>query len=230
MEEDEPFQVDEDGKYVLTFAVAFPKVIDSDGAIVRYAPHYIPPQKALEIFKRLKKYEGDADHAQGITPAGKPYIAERKTLQVSDVGVRAYKFNGATASETEPFSKYPEIQRLRTKVYEDTGDWCNFCLYNAYTPEAKLGWHSDSEKDMVEGSTIISLSFGDVRRFRIRRKDNHNIVKELYLESGSLLTMEGECQKIMDHSVWDMTKKELDTSVVHGLRINLTFRVMKPKE
>lgn len=220
------YRVDEDGKYVLVFPVPLPKIVESDGAIIRYSPHYIPSSRATRIFQALRMYEKDAENAQGIAPSGKPYISERRSIQISDPGVRAYNFNGVTATTTEPFNKYPEIDMLRTKIYEDIGVWCNFCLYNAYTPEAKLGWHGDSEKDMVEDSTVASLSFGDVRRFRIRRKDNHKIIKEIYLESGSLLTMEGKCQKIMDHSVWKMTQKEL---VVHGLRINLTFRIMKPK-
>ena len=227
MEDNDPYQIDEEGKYELHFVVPLPKVMDYKGGIVRYQPHYFSEKEALKIFETLRKYEGDAEHARGITPKGEPYVSERRTIQVSDPGVRAYRFNGSTALETEKFEKYPELARLRLIAYYMTGQWCNFALYNAYTPEAKLGWHSDSEKDMVAGSTIVSYSFGDVRRFRVRSKENHNIVHDFYLESGSALTMEGECQQVTDHAVWDITKKELATSVVHGLRINITLRLMR---
>lgn len=221
------YALDEDGYYKLVFVVLPKIVINEDQAIVRYNPSYVPTKKALSLFNALQKYEGDAQNAQGRTPAGKPYVAERRTIQISDPGIRVYKFNGSTASVPENFETYPVIAKLREQLYQDTGVWTNFCLYNAYTPEAKLGWHSDNEKDVVADSVILSLSFGDVRRFRVRRIDDHKKVKDFYLKSGSLLTMEGKCQKVMQHSVWDLTKKELETDVVHGRRINLTFRVLK---
>ena len=228
--EKDAYELDTEGNYQLVFCIPLPKVIDYNGAIGRYDPNFFSQREAALLFKFLRTYEKNAENATGITPAGKPYIAERRTLQISDPNVRAYKFNGSTAVETEKFDKYPVIDQIRWKVYYATGVWPNFCLYNAYTSTAKLGWHSDKEKDMVEGSTVISVSFGDTRRFRVRLKSNHEIVKEFYLSSGSMLTMEGEFQKLMDHSVWEMTKKELENGVEHDLRINLTFRVMKLKE
>ena len=226
--ESDNFETDAEGHFVLFFVTPLPKVIDVDGALVRYADHYIPEDEALTIFKKLRTHEDMARHATGYTPKGTPYVSDRKSIQISDPGIRAYKFNGSTAIATESFDNFPIVKKLRSRIYQDTGIWSNFCLYTAYTPEAKLGWHSDSETDMLEGSTIVSLSFGDVRRFRVRQKSDHSKVHDFYLKSGSLLTMEGTCQKIMDHCVWDITLKE-EQSIVHGLRINLTFRSMKPK-
>src|SRR5665213_2933303 len=142
------YELDEDGHYKLSFVVLPPRVINENGAVVRYDPTYIPAKRALSLFRALEAYEGDAQNAQGRTPAGKPYVAERRTIQVADIGIRAYRFNGSTATVPEKFESYPVIAKLREDLYTSTGVWCNFCLYNAYTPEAKLGWHSDDEKDM----------------------------------------------------------------------------------
>lgn len=220
------YELDEEGYYKIVVRSHLPVVVKEGGALIRYQPSYFTPKEALDLFHKLKKYEGDAENATGITPGGKPYIADRRTIQIADPGIRAYKFNGSTATKPEPFSNYPVIEELREKIYYDTGVMPNFCLYNAYISTAKLGWHSDSEKDMVPGSIISSLSFGDVRRFRVRRKSDHSIVKEFYLESGSYLSMEGDCQKTMDHCIWDLTQKEL-RNIDHNLRINLTFRILK---
>lgn len=220
------YELDEEGYYKIVVRSNLPVVVEEDGAIIRYQPKYFPSKEALDLFHKLKEYEKDAENATGITPGGNPYVADRRTLQIADPGIRAYKFNGSTATKPEPFSKYPVIDELREKIYYDTGVCPNFCLYNAYTPTAKLGWHSDSEKDMVPDSIISSLSFGDVRRFRVRRKKDHSIVEEFYLESGSYISMEGVCQKTMDHCVWDITKKELG-DIKYNLRINLTFRTLK---
>jgi alkylated DNA repair dioxygenase AlkB len=221
------YQLDEDGYVVVEFIPRFPVVIDEDGARVRYEPNFI--RHADKLFHALFKYQADAANATGLTPAGKPYIAERRTLQIADPGVRAYKFNGSTATEPEPFENYPIIKDLRDRIVKELGVQANFCLYNIYNSDAVLGWHSDSEKDMVAGSTIVSLSFGDKRKFSMHRKDDPRDVRDFYLESGSAITMEGECQKIFKHSIRKMTKKEL-ANVVYGYRINLTFRDMKLKD
>lgn len=219
-----PLALDGSDYVKVDFIDSLPMLINRDGAQIRYDPNFIESDRAASLFTELKGYEGGAENAKGWIH-GKYFVASRKTIQIADAGVRAYKFTGSTSLEPEPFSAYPIISELRDEIYNRLGIRCNFCLYIVYTSDAKLGWHSDSEADMVPGSTIVSLSFGDVRRFRIR----HNATKEIedvYLTSGSLLTMERKCQQVMEHCIWQLNGQD---KVEHGLRINLTFRKMLPK-
>ena len=82
-----------------------------------------------------------------------------------------------------------------------------------------MGWHSDGEKELVKHGVIASMSFGAERKFvfkHIRTKETVSI----FLQSGSLLTMQDQTQDHWQHRL-PPTKK------VTTPRINLTFRQMK---
>ena len=171
---------------------------------------------------------------------GKEWTSQRRTLQLADKGVRTYKYSGASAADTIRFSKCPTVKLIRRYLYKDFDVWYNFCLVNFYPvvldkqgnvdvkSTAKLGWHSDDEDDIVEESPIASISLGDLRRFRVRSKKNNSIKWDHKLEHGSLVIMEGKCQKKMQHCIWGLGKKDVEAGdASRGMRINLTFRVMK---
>ena len=80
-----------------------------------------------------------------------------------------------------------------------------------------VSWHSDDEEELGEFPIIGSLSFGGLRRFRLRNKQNKKLTHTFDLGNGSLLIMKGATQKLWEHEV-PKTKKK-----VSG-RINLTFR------
>ena len=209
-----------------------PVVIDleKDGlhAVVRFTPNYLSEEEAAAAFEELSAYNDDGLN-DGGNMYGNVWQSERKTIQIGDVEprrVRVYKYTGSSAKFVTSFDEYPGIKRLRDKIHEDTGYYFNFCLYNSYTPEAKLGWHSDGEKDMVPGEPVISLSLGDPRRFRMRDTQTHEILWDDYLTSGSSLIMEDDTQKLLEHSLWAITTKD-QNMVDCGFRINLTFRVMR---
>ncbi len=195
---------------------------------IRYKKHFFSPNEAAKIYKQLKTYNQYGLN-DGGNMYGKIWKSDRKTIQVSDPGIPIYKYTGSSAKKTEPFTDFPVLERIRDILYDRTGYQFNFCLYNSYTPDAKLGWHSDSEKNMVKGSPIASLSFNFKRRFRVRKLDN-SIVFDDFLESGSLLIMEDACQELTEHCLWNLTKTELENipEGVDTIRINLTYRIMVP--
>jgi len=65
----------------------------------------------------------------------------------------------------------------------------------------------------------LSLSFGSVRRFRLRHRGDPRLRLELDLPSGSLLRMAGTTQRHYRH---DLPK----TARPVAARINLTFRTI----
>lgn len=79
-----------------------------------------------------------------------------------------------------------------------------------------ISYHSDNEKDLVQGAPIFSLSFGETRNFKIKNIKNDKVI-DYELKDGMLLIMGGDMQKEFKHSV-PKSKKKM------GRRLNLTFR------
>ena len=99
----------------------------------------------------------------------------------------------------------------------------NSVLVNYYENGYKsIPFHSDNEAEIVEGSTIISVSYGATRRFQFRRlRKVGNDFRWVDLTPGNIVVMSRASQNIWQHSV----PKELQ---VTEPRINLTFRLIKP--
>ncbi len=230
------YDADEDGYAIIVFPEdEIPITIDLeknvDGvdlrALVRYQRKFFSVTQSEILLKKLCAY-GDHGLHDGGNMYGVEWESERKTIQVGDIGVSVYKYKGSSATETIRFENYPAIKYIRQIVYDRTGIWCNFCLYNHYTTRAKLGWHSDNEKNMVPRSPIVSFSFGFRRRFRVRETTAHEILFDDHLDSGSILVMDEDCQALTEHCIMELTKKETDAldENEENIRINLTLRQM----
>ena len=116
-----------------------------------------------------------------------------------------------------------ELLALKKIVEERTGETYNSCLLNLYhTGEEGMAWHSDGEKDLKKHGAIASLSFGAVRKFAFKHKEN-GVKIDVILDNGSLLVMKGTTQENWLHRL-------PPTKVVHTPRINLTFRTIEIKE
>jgi alkylated DNA repair dioxygenase AlkB len=146
---------------------------------------------------------------------GKKIITKRKVAWYADAGI-TYTYAGVKKSGLDWTTDLIEIKQ---KVEAITRAKYNACLLNLYHEgEEGMGWHQDNEKEMVEGASIASLSFGAVRKFAFKHaKTNERI--EIELANGSLLDMKGPIQAHWYHSL-------PKTARVKQMRINLTFRLM----
>lgn len=98
----------------------------------------------------------------------------------------------------------------------------NLALANFYENGGHyIGAHSDSEPQLVKGAPIVSVSLGQERTFRVRRKDTKQIIKDIELGNGTFVIMGGEMQERYLHEVPKVTGKAGESM---GRRINLTFR------
>lgn len=96
----------------------------------------------------------------------------------------------------------------------------NSVLLNYYRCGAdSIGDHCDNERDLVDNSTIATISLGATRRFHLKSKTTGEI-KKVDVEAGSLLLMYGECQKLWLHGI------NKDFNVTEP-RISLTFRTVR---
>ncbi len=147
---------------------------------------------------------------------GKSVIEPRLTAWYGDAHA-AYTYSG-TKMTPRPWIK--PLLEIKQRVEEKSDALFNSVLLNLYRNERdSMGMHSDDEKELGQQPVIASVSFGAKRRFVLKpRKENSTKASLTYvLDSGSLLIMRGNTQRLWKHGI----PKEAKPC---GPRINLTFR------
>ena len=93
----------------------------------------------------------------------------------------------------------------------------NAFLVNKYIGgENYISDHSDDEQNIDKGG-VIAISYGAVRKFRIRDKLTTKIIMDIPTTSGSIIHMGGDFQKEFTHGI-PIEKK------VEGVRYSFTLR------
>lgn len=115
----------------------------------------------------------------------------------------------------------PELLVIKEKIEEFTGLTFNTVLLNLYRNERDhVSWHSDKYKNPDDVKHIVSISFGETRKFQVKHKKDKTLATiSVELMSGSMVIMK-EMQQAWIHRVALTTKPK-------GPRINLTFRNIK---
>lgn len=132
-----------------------------------------------------------------------------------------------------------ELLKLKERVEEFTKETFPFALINRYNNgNDSIMWHSDNEKDIVENSSIVSISLGAERDFQFRpipktdddkdtdsttdkdsdkkSKKKHDVITKK-LENGSMVVMNYQTQNFYQHAL--PKRKKVTTT-----RLNITFR------
>ena len=188
-------------------------LISGDQGEVEYVPNFISTKEANHYFNLINsETPWDRPH---IKMFDKSFPIPRDTAWYGEKG---YIYSGI---KNKPFGLTETLKELKNKVSKRCNSEFNSLLLNRYqTGIDKLGWHADDEPELKECLCIASLSFGEGRDFRIRKKSNFRSNKDktlkLFLEHGSLLIMRAPLQTYWEHEV---PKRKTENS-----RINLTFR------
>jgi alkylated DNA repair dioxygenase AlkB len=95
-----------------------------------------------------------------------------------------------------PLAWTPLLLKLKHQVSEFCRSNFNAILANCYRDHRNsVSWHSDNEAELGVSPVIASLFFGSERAFHFKHKQRSEKFK-LPLQSGSLLLMSGDTQKI----------------------------------
>jgi alkylated DNA repair dioxygenase AlkB len=114
----------------------------------------------------------------------------------------------------------PIAERLATRI----GHPFNNCLLNFYeNGDATMGFHSDSEEEIAEGTGVAIVSVGAERTLTFRSRQDRTAEFAYPLPGGSLLYMPPGIQEEWRHGV---PKQE----GVGGGRISLTFRQLREED
>mmetsp|Transcript_11515 Transcript_11515/g.47939 ORF Transcript_11515/g.47939 Transcript_11515/m.47939 type:complete len:264 (-) Transcript_11515:1067-1858(-) len=183
---------------------------------VTYEPAFLQPSHSEQLMKELM--EVIPFRQEEIKIFGK--LVKEPRLCAWYGG--AYKYSGRVLKEN-PLDSVPQLAALRDTISRKLDLDLNSVLINLYRDGSDyMGWHSDDERELgpsKDDIVVASLSLGAARDFRLKRKDGAGNPISITLESGSLLIMRGETQKLWKHMV-PKTKK------VQQPRINLTFRFL----
>ena len=188
------------------------ELLGEDDCSARLLPRFLDPTYASSVFDRLLA-EVKWTQEQ-LTLFGKQVLVPRETAWYGDPG-RSYSYSGIS-NKALPWTTL--LAELRDMVGAAATSTFNSVLLNHYrTGTDSVSWHSDDEPELGPSPTIASLTVGNARLFKLRRKDRHEVVEKVDLENGSLLIMSGRTQAIWEHQV-------PKTASAVGPRINLTFR------
>lgn len=150
---------------------------------------------------------------------GKKIKIPRKQTAFGDPGT-TYTFSGSTV-KAKPWM--PVILKIKKDIEEFTGRKFNFCLVNYYKDgNDYIGFHKDDEQDLVGSSWIVSVSFGEQRKFYFRSDNPSLPLKKMNLIHGSLCIMMPPTNDYWKHSVPKESSK-----IKSKPRINLTFRLIE---
>jgi alkylated DNA repair dioxygenase AlkB len=179
------------------------------GSGARYVPGVIEPSEADGMLAEL--LAAPIWSRPDITMFGR---TSRLPRQVAWFGDKRYAYSRIS---TEPLGWTPLLLRMRNIARDLTGTDFDSALANRYDDgQATVAWHADDEPIFDTGGTIVGLSLGATRRFKLKHRDTGEVVEQR-LDHGSALVMTGRCQCDWVHSVPREAR-------VTEPRINLTFR------
>lgn len=180
--------------------------------LLDYTEHFLSEERATEIEKNLIETVPWKQSTQKMFD--KEVLTPRLTAWYGD-DEKSYHLGGNDFSVN---AWTPELLGLKYKIQKLTGHQFNSVLLNFYRDgNDSVAWHRDKESELGNRPVIASVSFGQVRNFDFRKKDNHQHKYTLPLQHGSLLIMKGDLQTNWEHRIAKSAKPMKP-------RINLTFR------
>jgi DNA alkylation damage repair protein AlkB len=102
----------------------------------------------------------------------------------------------------------------------------DLCIINFYCETSRLGLHQDKDErpeTIQAGIPVVSLSIGDVARFRIGGTTRKDPLTRLLLKSGDALVMGGP-SRLRYHGVAGIERATAPPELAFSGRFNLTFR------
>lgn len=184
---------------------------------IRFIPNFLSQLMADELLIKLKEFDGWRQDY--IKIYGKTHPLPRLNCWFATSN-EPYRWSGI---DMKPIQFPNELKPILELIANETGIRFNTALGNFYrNGKDSVSWHSDNESDLGPNPVIASLSLGETRKFLMRQKTDHSIIKSFDLNHGSLLCMSGNVQNIWEHSIPKTTKGI-------GARINLTFRLINKK-
>lgn len=146
----------------------------------------------------------------------KEVLTPRLTAWYGDKGTD-YSYTGSVSN---PIPWTPDLLEIKSIIEPLAKTKFNSVLLNYYRDaNDSVAWHSDKESVLGKHPVIASVSFGQVRSFDIRNKEDHSEKYSVRLEHGSFVLMKSGLQEKWEHRIAKSNKTMRP-------RVNLTFRLV----
>lgn len=189
--------------------------------------NYISKEEADTLYKNILANYPLIKDPKGFA-YGKEITFHRSMGFFSDTSI-GYKFS-KQLTKSQPLTA--ECKELLNKINAEFQTNYNGILINVYSNgQDYISAHSDDEKELDQSKSVLAISLGESRIFRIRPKDasleiQTNLAKntkcktpvyDIATEHGQLIGMCGNFQKEFTHEIPIEKHKQ-------NIRISLTFR------
>ena len=176
--------------------------------------HELEPEIVAILEQCVKEVDAELDYHPAIKIFDKICHQQRSIGFYSDTS-EGYRYSNSIAASKE---MKPCLRELLIYVNDKFDASFNGILINKYeNGEEYIGKHSDDEKGLQPNCGVIAMSFGAVRKFRIRDKLTGKLVLDVPTDSNKIIQMAGNFQKEFTHEI-PVEKK------VKECRYSLTFR------
>lgn len=176
--------------------------------------HDLEPEICNLIEECVQVVDSELDVNPEIIVFGKECHQHRSIGFYSDTS-KGYNYS---TTITPSKKMYPCLRELLIYINDKFDYNYNGILINKYSGgEDYIGKHSDDERGLDSKVGVIALSYGAVRKFRIRNKLTGKIEIDVPTDPTKIIQMAGDFQKEFTHEI-PVEKK------VNGVRYSLTFR------
>jgi len=185
--------------------------------LIRTETSFLNVYRCEEYSDLIEKCIGEVKDELLVKPPikvyGKIVHQQRNIGFFSDTSI-GYYYSGQLAKAK---SLKPHLSELLKLINNRFNTGYNGILVNYYEDGNNyIGDHSDDEKNLDKGG-VISVSYGAVRKFRIRDKFTKKIIMDIPTTSNGIIHMGGNFQKEFTHGI-PVEKK------INDMRYSLTFR------
>src|SRR5579871_5728914 len=182
--------------------------------LVDYRPGIFTPEES-RVF--LEAFIRETPWVQRVVQLyGREVITPRLTAFYGDLAAGPGKLD--QAKNLLPWTK--ELLTVKDRIEPLAGVRFNSVLLNYYRDgNDSVAWHSDNDGIPGRNRIVASVSFGQARRFDVRKTNDHAQKFSIILASGSYLLMHGDFHDQWEHRIAKSGK-------IIPPRINLTFRIL----
>jgi len=171
-----------------------------DGGFISYYPNFLSQPQADTLYHELEytTQTNNIPWAQKTLNLPHKQHAGKEARFTAFVGEReglVYNYSNFRNVATK---WTPRLDEARQLVEDVVGHGFNVALLNCYLDGSQhVNWHQDAEEDLVNGSSIVSLSLGASRVFQLRHiSENQNVEKQheafRQKKQGQILTPESK--------------------------------------
>lgn len=171
--------------------------IRTDKSFLRVYKKYVIDNMDISLDNCVKEVKDRLLHNPPIVVYGKPAKQHRSIGFFSDDSI-GYYYSGQLA-KSQPLT--PKLKNMLEVINNKFSAGFNGILVNYYeNGEDYIGKHSDDEKGL-DKIGVVSISYGQTRKFRIRNKLTNKKVIDINMNSGEMIHMGGNFQKEFTHEI-----------------------------